>query len=211
MGVKLKRVGKAFRRVKRPASNYALIAVIALIFTAGLFLQRSKMDLNYTDLLNTIAQGESRGNYNAYFGNAGNKKIDFTAMTVGEVLEWQATYVAQGSPSSAVGKYQFINTTLKGLVDEMGVKHSERFDADLQDRLAIRLLERRGVQDYAHGRISREQLAHNLSKEWAALPRVIGGNPDASYYDGDGLNKAHVKVDQVMAAITSLKAINTKS
>ena len=67
------------------------------------------------------------------------------------------------------------------------------------------------MQDYAHGRISREQLAHNLSKEWAALPRVIGGNPDASYYDGDGLNKAHVKVDQVMAAITSLKAINTKS
>lgn len=90
----------------------------------------------------------------------------------------------------------------------MGVSHAGRFDANLQDRLAIRLLERRGVQDYAHGRISREQLAHNLSKEWAALPRVIGGNPDSSYYDDDGLNKAHVKVDQVMAAIASLKPLS---
>lgn len=208
MGISKNQVGKAFRRVKRPVSYYAIVAVLTLVLAAAILLERNRMDLNYTNLLNTIAQGESKGNYNAYFGNAGNNKIDFTAMTVGEVLEWQASYVAQGSPSSAVGKYQFINTTLKGLLNEMGVKHSERFDADLQDRLAIRLLERRGVQDYALGRISREQLAHNLSKEWAALPRVIGGNPDSSYYDSDGLNKAHVKVDQVMAAIASLKPLN---
>ena len=208
MGISKNQVGKAFRRVKRPVSYYAIVAVLTLVLAAAILLERNRVDLNYTNLLNTIAQGESKGNYNAYFGNAGNNKIDFTAMTVGEVLEWQASYVAQGSPSSAVGKYQFINTTLKGLLNEMGVKHSERFDADLQDRLAIRLLERRGVQDYALGRISREQLAHNLSKEWAALPRVIGGNPDSSYYDGDGLNKAHVKVDQVMAAIASLKPLN---
>ena len=208
MGIGKNQVGKAFRRVKRPVSYYAIAAVLTLVLAAAILLERNRMDLNYTNLLNTIAQGESKGNYNAYFGNAGNNKIDFTAMTVGEVLEWQASYVAQGSPSSAVGKYQFINTTLKGLLNEMGVSHAERFDANLQDRLAIRLLERRGVQDYALGRISREQLAHNLSKEWAALPRVIGGNPDSSYYDGDGLNKAHVKVDQVMAAIASLKPLN---
>lgn len=208
MGIGKNQVGKAFRRVKRPVSYYAIAAVLTLVLAAAILLERNRMDLNYTNLLNTIAQGESKGNYNAYFGNAGNNKIDFTAMTVGEVLEWQASYVAQGSPSSAVGKYQFINTTLKGLLNEMGVNHAERFDANLQDRLAIRLLERRGVQDYALGRISREQLAHNLSKEWAALPRVIGGNPDSSYYDGDGLNKAHVKVDQVMAAIASLKPLS---
>lgn len=208
MGISKNQVGKAFRRVKRPVSYYAIAAVLTLVLAAAILLERNRMDLNYTNLLNTIAQGESKGNYNAYFGNAGNNKIDFTAMTVGEVLEWQASYVAQGSPSSAVGKYQFINTTLKSLLNEMGVSHAERFDANLQDRLAIRLLERRGVQDYAHGRISREQLAHNLSKEWAALPRVIGGNPDSSYYDGDGLNKAHVKVDQVMAAIASLKPLS---
>lgn len=209
MGSKLKRfTAKPFRRIKQPATYYVLAIGFSLVFVIGMIIEGVKMDLNYTSLLNTIAQGESRGNYNAYFGNAGNAKIDFTAMTVGEVLDWQAEYVAQGSPSSAVGKYQFINTTLKGLVDEMQVSYSEQFDADLQDKLAIRLLERRGVQDYAHGLISSEQLAHNLSKEWAALPRVIGGNPESSYYDGDGLNKAHVKVDQVMTAIASLKPVN---
>lgn len=53
------------------------------------------MELNYTGLLNTIALGESKGNYNAYFGSAHNNGIDFTAMAVGEVLEWQANFVAQ--------------------------------------------------------------------------------------------------------------------
>ena len=194
-----------FRRVKQPVSKYMSLALAGSLLTLGLILQGNTMDLNYAYLLDTIAQGESRGNYNAYYGNVRNTQVDFTAMTVGEVLAWQDEQVASGSPSSAVGKYQFINTTLRGLVDEMDVSHEARFDARLQDKLAIRLLERRGVREYAKGQITREQLAHNLSKEWAALPRVLGGNPDASYYDGDGLNRAHVNTEQILAAIASLK------
>ena len=162
--------------------------------------------MNYTTLLNTIAKGESNGNYNAYYGNAGNTTIAFTQMTIGEVMEWQRSYVARGNPSGAVGKYQFVSTTLQGLVRELHIKEDVRFNETLQDRLAIRLLERRGVGRYIDGEISREQLAHNLSQEWAALPRVLGGNPQASYYDGDGLNKVQVSVDQILAAIDSLRA-----
>lgn len=162
------------------------------------------MNANYTDLLRVIADGESKGNYNAYFGNAHNASIDFTSMTVGEVLDWQAKFVANGNPSNAVGKYQFIRPTLLGLVDELSIDHTAKFDAALQDRLAIHLLERRGVREYLRGRISREQFAHNLSMEWAALPKVIGDNPRASYYDGDGLNKAHISVERLLAAIESL-------
>lgn len=162
------------------------------------------MNVNYDELLGTIAEGESKGNYNAYLGNAGNTEIDFTAMTVAEVLAWQQRYVAQGHASSAVGKYQFINTTLQGLVHEMQIDETTTFDPALQDRLAIRLLERRGVHDYLRGRITREQFAHNLSQEWAALPRVTGDNPAVSYYAGDGLNHARLSVDEVLVAITSL-------
>lgn len=194
-----------FRRLQRPVKRYAFVVAVAVIITTGFVLERNSMTVNYRSLLDTIAQGESKGNYNAYYGHAANTAIDFTSMTVTEVLVWQQEYIDQGSPSSAVGKYQFINTTLKGLIDELGIEGNARFDAALQDRLAIRLLERRGVHDYMQGRISREQLAHNLSKEWAALPRVIGDNPESSYYAGDGLNSVHVSIAQVFAAIASLR------
>lgn len=163
------------------------------------------MNIRYDDLLETIARGESKGNYNAYFGNTANSEIDFTAMTVGEVLEWQQAFVAEGQPSNAVGKYQFIQPTLAGLIHELDVGLDTKFDAILQDKLAVRLIQRRGVVDYMRGYITREQFAHNLSKEWAALPRVIGDNPSASYYAGDGLNAAHVGVDEVLVAIERLR------
>ena len=70
--------------------------------------------IHAAELLNTIAKVESKNNYNAHFGNADNVSIQFTSMTVGEVLIWQKQFVEQGSPSSAVGRYQFINSTLRG-------------------------------------------------------------------------------------------------
>lgn len=196
---------RANKRLRKQSRWLVFVGVVVIVAVSGFIIDRSYMNADYTNLLSTIAEGESRGNYNAYFGNAGNRAIKFTSMPVGEVLNWQRQYVANGSPSSAVGRYQFINTTLAGLVQEMNIDDDAIFDEALQDRLAIKLLERRGVREYLRGRISREQLAHNLSKEWAALPRVIGDNPAASYYAGDGLNKAHVKTEQVLAAIDNLK------
>ena len=43
-------------------------------------------------------------------------------------------------------------------------------------------------------RLRREEFAHNLSKEWAALPKAVGKNPEQSYYAGDGLNKARLSI-----------------
>jgi len=193
------------RKNRRKIRRYALVAGVVFVAAFVLISGREASNVNYTGLLNTIAEGESKGNYNAYYGSAGNSEILFTAMTVQQVLDWQQAYVERGSPSNAVGKYQFVRPTLAGLVREMNIKGDAQFDEALQDRLAIRLLERRGVRDYVRGRISREQLAHNLSMEWAALPRVIGGNPEASYYDGDGLNAVQVSIDQILAAIDSLR------
>lgn len=208
----VRRLRRAVKRITKPSKQrafrrYAFLTGVAMLIATVLFMGREVPNVNYATLLNTIAAGESKGNYNAYFGHAQNMAIDFTAMTVGEVLEWQRQYVEQGSPSNAVGRYQFIRPTLAGLVNELRIGHDARFDAALQDRLAIRLIERRGVYDYIHGRISREQLAHNLSKEWAALPRVLGDNPAASYYEGDGLNRAHLSIEEVFAAIDSLRAV----
>lgn len=201
----MKNLKRAIRKLCRNERWVIFGAIAAVIIASGILIERSFVNADYTNLLSTIAEGESRGNYNAYFGNVGNTKIRFTEMSLGDVLAWQERYVAEGSPSGAVGRYQFIGPTLRGLVDEMNIDRQTIFDETLQDRLAVRLLVRRGVREYLRGRISREQLAHNLSKEWAALPKVIGDNPAASYYAGDGLNKAHVKTEQVLAVIDNLK------
>lgn len=186
----------------------ARLLVIALLLMAVYAVLVKASDqpayYNYTPILETIAKGESRGNYNAYYGNAGNTKINFTAMSVDDVLAWQEDYVKKGSPSSAVGKYQFVRPTLAGLVEELKIDRSQLFTASLQDRLAVALLERRGVHDYMKGKLTREQFAHNLSKEWAALPAAMGSQPNASYYEGDGLNKVQIPLTDVYASMDQL-------
>jgi muramidase (phage lysozyme) len=163
--------------------------------------------IHTADLLTTIAKVESRDNYNAYFGNSNNTSIQFTSMTVGEVLTWQKEFVAQGNPSSAVGRYQFIDSTLRGLVRQLAIDESATFDAALQDRLAIALLERRGIHDYVNNQISREEFAHRLSQEWAALPRAVGDNPEQSYYAGDGLNKAQLSLEEIFTSIATVRKL----
>ena len=81
----------------------------------------------------------------------------------------------------------------------------QRFDQDTQDVMAATLLERRGVQQYVNQELSKEEFAANLAKEWAALPKVIGKNPHASYYADDGLNKSRVKPDAVLKAIEPIE------
>lgn len=188
----------------------SLIGQLCLVLMVGVllfvFAMPNAMDRNiyYNELLNVIAKGESGGNYNAYFGKPNNTAIKFTSMPLSEVLAWQKKYVENGSPSNAVGRYQFIGPTLHGLVKENNIDPSERFDSAMQDKLAIKLLERRGSHEFVDGKISKEQFAYNLSQEWAALPSVKGPNPKKSYYAGDGLNQVQVSVKEINRGIDSL-------
>ena len=180
----------------------AVLAVGLLVYSGIMISQRPPVDPTaYAPLLNLIGQAESNDNYNAYFGSPANTTTDFTAMPIRDVLAWQAEYVRQGSPSSAVGRYQIINTTLEGLIRELKLDPNEKFDQTMQDRLAVALLERRGASAYLNDEISREEFAANLAKEWAALPKVLGDNAEDSYYASDGLNRSRVKVGEVLAVI----------
>jgi conjugal transfer mating pair stabilization protein TraG len=196
------------RKTRKAARAWFIITGIA-VAAAGLVYNNMQTRIDpaaYAPLLNTIAMGESNGNYNAYFNNPGNSSLRFTDMTVSEVLKWQGDYVDQGSFSSAVGRYQFVRPTLAGLVKQLKLDPQARFDEALQDRLAITLMERRGAVDYVEQKLTREQFAANLAKEWAALPRVLGGNPEESYYAQDGVNKSRVSIDEVYKALASLEA-----
>lgn len=196
-----------FARVLQKPINVLGFFVVAGVVSLILLNMQDTQKIHTADLLNTIAKVESSQNYNAYFGNSKNTSIKFTDMTVAEVLAWQKQFVSQGNPSSAVGRYQFIDSTLQGLVRQLNIDEAMQFDEALQDRLAIALLERRGIHDYVNNKISREEFAHSLSKEWAALPKAIGDNPERSYYASDGLNKAQLSVNEIYASIATVRKL----
>lgn len=201
---------KIYRIVRHlVTTRWVIVSIFALVIIGiiiGMSTTPPIKPAAYKPLLATIAKGESGGNYNAYFGNSSNTTIAFTDMTLAEVMQWQNDFVKNGNPSNAVGKYQFMRTTLQGLVAQLKLSPLTKFSEPLQDYLAIKLIERRGAVSYIEGTISIEQFAHNLSQEWAALPRVRGENPEKSYYAGDGLNEAKISIQEIMAALEQFKS-----
>ncbi len=208
MVIKTKKQFKYWLR-KRPAIFWAGVVLVLLLaaYTISSMNQRLSVDpATCKPLLALIAKAESKGNYNAYFGNAGNTDIKFTEMSVGGVMQWQQEFITAGNASSAVGRYQLISTTLAGLVQQLHIDVNQPFDETMQDELAVALLERRGVTEYVNNQIDGRQFAAELAKEWAGLPKVLGDKPEQSYYAGDGLNKSLVKVDEVLRAVSVISA-----
>ena len=195
---------------KRPAVFWiGIVFVAALIaYTIGSMNQRLQVDpISAKPLLDLIARVESKGNYNAYFGNAGNTSIKFTEMSIADVLSWQEDFIAAGHPSSAVGRYQIISTTLKGLVQQLNIDTNQPFNEAMQDSMAVALLERRGATEYVNNQIDERQFAAELAKEWAALPKILGSSPEQSYYAGDGLNRALVTSKEVLQAASAIRPL----
>lgn len=161
-----------------------------------------KVDKGSTpSILDLIAKHESGGNYNVAWGG---KEGNFTDMTLDQVMNWQANKLKQGSPSSAVGRYQFLKGTLEDLKKKTGLKGDEPFNEELQDRLAIELLKRRGYDKFKQGELSTDEFMVNLAKEWASLPKDRSGK---SYYAGDGLNKALVNPKEVLRVLNKYRGV----
>ncbi|WP_062120540.1 tape measure protein [Aureimonas sp. AU40] len=98
--------------------------------------------------------------YGAYTGGDRN----LVGMTLNEILQLQKqmlAHPANGYNSSALGRYQIVSKTLKGLMEEMGLSGGELFNEQMQDAMADRLIARRagqGVDGYRN--------------EWEGLRRI---------------------------------------
>jgi len=146
-----------------------------------------------------IGRAESKGDYNVMVGG---KKADLTNMTLEQILDLQKTMTRKnGFESTALGKYQITNDTLRDLIRKTGSDpKTTKFDEAMQDRLADELIVYRGhYNKYAAGAISKDKFLNNLSKIWAGLPKDASGK---SYYDKVGSNKATVGYED---AIKSFK------
>lgn len=106
-----------------------------------------------------------------------------TAMTLGEIYAWIAA--TPGQPH-AIGRYQFIPPTLRRVARSRGFGPETRFSPEVQDRLAIVLLEEAGLAAFRSGEIGQREFMGRLARIWAGLPLPNG----RSYYEGYAGNRA---------------------
>jgi muramidase (phage lysozyme) len=144
-------------------------------------------------VLDLIASGEaiSKDPYNSMNQGTPGGKIsgsgvstniigqNLTDMTIGEILSRapnandNAEERKQKGAVFAAGRYQIIPKTLQGLVDQGVVSKDEKFTPEVQDRLALKLVEQSGAtKSINEGDLEKAQ--YQLSKVWASLPVPAG-------------------------------------
>ena len=152
------------------------------------------------ELLNFIARYESGGDYNIMVGG---KRGNLTSMTVGEVLDMQKGMRARGHESTAVGRYQYLRSTLADTAAQMGMDvNSTKFDEKTQDALAIQTLRTIGLEKWLDGKLDDGTFLNKVAQIWASIPKTSGGSAHA----GVGSNKAGVNAD---VALNTLQDIRT--
>lgn len=149
---------------------------------------------------NLIQEAESRrAGYDAVqYGARIKPRKRPTEMTINEIYDWIKATPAQ---PHAIGRYQFIPTTLRRVVAKTGIDPSQRFTPMVQDRLADVLLIEAGFNKFQSGTLGRKAFMNNLAKIWAGLPNSSG----RSHYDGYAGNKAAIswaRFDAVMQRIS---------
>lgn len=135
--------------------------------------------------------------YNAVHHEAAGLPGQPTAMTVREIYDWIAA--TPGRPH-AIGRYQFIPSTLRRLVGEAGIPTDAVFSPALQDRLADILLEEAGLSSFLQGGIGAPAFMDNLSLIWAGLP----GSDGRSAYHGFAGNRATITRAEFAGAIAGI-------
>lgn len=151
-----------------------------------------------------IAGAESQNNHNITFGDRVGKDGKITNagglitpeefagkslsdMTMAEVAAFQAARNKQSPGSGAVGKYQFMPSTLSSYAAKIGLKPTDKFDADTQQKLQDALLadnkanlEKSGIQATP----ANMYMAHYVGPGGAtAVHAAAAQDPDTSVAD----------------------------
>ncbi len=146
-------------------------------------------------LLDFIARYESGGNYEIILGGKTIKGL--TSATLNDVFQLQDAMRAKGMESTAVGRYQYIKSTLEGTAKQMGLDPSKAvFDEKTQDAIATHTLRSVGLDQWLAGTMDDGTFLNKVARIWAGIPTTSG----KSFYDKVGSNKA---------GTTSQTALNT--
>jgi hypothetical protein len=154
-----------------------------------------------------ISSGE--GGYGSYnrgvAGDTRGAKIDFSQMSVSDLMQRQSLPAGDPNRIFAFGKYQVIPSTMKAAVQAMGIDPSTKITPQLQEEIYRNYLisqKRPEVKDYITSQNEDASKLHNaqqgLAKEFASV-----ADPDtgASRYGGVGGNKASIGADKTAQAL----------
>lgn len=155
-------------------------------------------------LLDFISAYESGGNYNAIYGNANQSKVDYTKLTLREVLAISREHW-KNTGSSAIWRYQFITSTLRTCMKATWLTENDRFNPENQDKMWLYLLKTAWLDWFKEWKVSVASFQLNLSKIWAALPKDTSWK---SYYHWDWLNSAWVSHAKFNWLLHELKESN---
>lgn len=156
-------------------------------------------------LMDLIARGE--GDYNAVNrGRAGDtpggiqglKGQSFENFTIKEVIEMQRWQIY------AVGRYQFIPSTLRWAVNMSRVNELDMFTPEVQDTLMTTLILYKRPAIGAYLRSDHDLLGwalNELAREWASVEYRNG----RGFYDHVGGNRAHISRQEAAAVLQEIK------
>jgi len=138
-----------------------------------------------------------------------NKNIEDS--TIAEVKSFQARGRDNNGQLWAVGRYQIIPTTLKGVQKTLGLPDSTKFNQTVQDEMGYALmLGRTNLKNYLKGIIAdnkenRQKAGLDMSKIWSSIgvPYAVNGKKyNSSYYSGD---TASVNTELVQTQLQELR------
>tara|TARA_R100001244_G_scaffold127150_1_gene97673 strand:- start:799 stop:2868 length:2070 start_codon:yes stop_codon:yes gene_type:complete len=160
-------------------------------------LSVSAPEIDNQSFRETVGELESTSNFNSVQDNKrlGVSDTTVTTNTVSDNIKKHG--------NKALGKFQIQGASAKDVMRKAGIDPDTFvFDEEGQEKIFGLLLERRGLDDFRSGKISVEEFALNVSKEWAAMPKDASGD---SFYKGTGNNKALIGWDEYLELLKALK------
>jgi muramidase (phage lysozyme) len=126
-------------------------------------------------------------------------KKPLSQYTIGEVQEFQSHPRDSVGQLWATGRYQIIPKTLNGLVSSLGLKKTDVYNKEVQDKMGYQLLvERPAIKNYIQGlnedtKENVEKASLEVAKIWSSVgvPYAVQGSKqlvqkDQSFYYGGG-------------------------
>lgn len=174
---------------------------------------------DFAGLADAVGFGE--GNYNSVNRGAnartgqsyGSTTANLSEMTINEVLERNTLKFGDPRRMNAVGKYQIIAKTMKGLKASMRLTGEEKLTPEMQDKLFMGLMPE-SVKAYVSGKSNNKNAAIiGLAKEYASIgvPVDMDGHKrpvrtGESFYQDHGGNKANPQsLPRVSAALDAMR------
>ncbi|MFC6838723.1 XVIPCD domain-containing protein [Xanthomonas theicola] len=172
-------------------------------------------------LADLIQRGESGHiGYNAYnrgtyLGVDGREHVrgsdgplDFSVMTVAQVMDAQALPRGDEQRLFAVGRYQVIPGTMKDAVDLLGIERSKAMTPEIQDEIFSDYLmsqKRPAIKEYITGQTGAtlHDAQKALSQEWASI-----ADPDTGksyYHKAGGANHSSITSAETAQALDAMR------